>query len=77
MDMGHEYDKYRKRDEIIKKITVIKSLALLNLIQILTVLPPRPADNIFKDIQKSFHKFLWNGKRDNVKREILTNSYEG
>jgi hypothetical protein len=45
------------------------------LIQILTVLP-NPPDNILKDIQKSFFKFLWNGKRDKVKREILTNSYE-
>ena len=35
------------------------SLALPILIQILTVLP-----NILKDIQKSFHQFLWNGKRD-------------
>jgi hypothetical protein len=45
------------------------------LIRILTVLPT-PPDNILTDIQKSFHKFLWNGKRDKVKREILTNSYE-
>jgi hypothetical protein len=27
-------------------------------------------------MQKSFDKFLWNAKRDKVKREILTNSYE-
>jgi hypothetical protein len=49
----------------IGKITVIKSLALPILIQILTVLP-NPPDNILKDIQKSFYKFLWNGKRDKV-----------
>ena len=57
----------------IGKITVIKSLALPILIQILPVLP-NPPDNILKDIQKTFYKFLWNGKRDKVKREILTNS---
>jgi hypothetical protein len=45
------------------------------LIQILTVLP-NPPDNILKDIQKTFYRFLWNGKRDKVKREILTNSYD-
>jgi hypothetical protein len=45
------------------------------LIQILTVLP-NPADNILKDIQKAVDKFLWNGKRDKVKREILTNIYD-
>ena len=49
--------------------------ALPILIQILTVLP-NPPDNILKDIQKTFYRFLWNGKRDKVKREILTNSYE-
>jgi len=59
----------------IGKITVIKSLALPILIQSLTVLP-NPSDNILKDIQKLFLKFLWNGKRNKVKREILTNSYE-
>jgi hypothetical protein len=36
----------------------------------------KPPDNVLKDIQKSFYKFLWNGKRDKVKREILTNSCE-
>ena len=55
--------------------TVIKSLALPILVQIPTVLP-NPPDNILKDMQKSFDKFLWNAKRDKVKREILTNSYE-
>jgi hypothetical protein len=42
------------------------------LIQIL----PNPPDNILKDIQSTFYQFLWNGKKDKVKREILTNSYE-
>ena len=45
------------------------------LIQILTVLS-NPPDNILKDIQATFYQFLWNGKRDKVKMEILTNSYE-
>ena len=57
------------------KITVTKSLALPILIQILIVLPNPPV-NILKDIYTTFYKFLWNGKRDKVKREILTNSYE-
>jgi hypothetical protein len=45
------------------------------LIKIVTVLPNLP-NNILKDIQKYFDKFLWNGKRDKVKREILTNRYD-
>jgi hypothetical protein len=45
------------------------------LIQIIIVLPYPPV-NILKDIHTSFYKFLWNGKRDKVKREILTNSNE-
>jgi hypothetical protein len=37
------------------------------------------ANNIFcilNDIEKIFYKFLWNGKKDKIKRSIIINEYE-
>jgi hypothetical protein len=28
------------------------------------------------DIEKIFYKFLWNGKKDKIKRSIIINEYE-
>lgn len=58
----------------IGKVTIIKTLALPILIQLLTVLP-NPPDYIFNDIQKLFFNFFWNGKPDRIKRNILINDY--
>ena len=55
----------------IGKITVIKTLALPILVQCLTVLP-NPPDSILNDIEKIFYKFLWNGKKDKIKRSLLS-----
>ena len=59
----------------IGKVTVIKTLALPILVQCLTVLPI-PPDLILNDIEKIFYKFLWNGKKDKIKRSIIINEYE-
>ena len=59
----------------IGKVTVIKTLALPILVQCLTVLP-NPQDSILNDIEKIFYKFLWNGKKDKIKRSIIINEYE-
>jgi hypothetical protein len=59
----------------IGKVTVIKTLALPILVQSLTVLP-NPPDSILNDIEKIFYKFLWNGKKDKIKRSIIINEYE-
>ena len=59
----------------IGKVTVIKTLALPILVQCLTVLP-NPPDSILKDIEQIFYKFLWNGKKDKIKRSIIINEYE-
>ena len=57
------------------KITVIKSLALPILIQSLTILP-NPSFENFKKIENIFFKFLWNGKPDKIKRNVLIGSYD-
>jgi hypothetical protein len=59
----------------IGKVTVIKTLALPILVQCLTVLP-NPPDSILNDIEKMLYKFLWNGKKDKIKRSIIINEYE-
>ena len=59
----------------IVKVTVIKTLALPILVQYLTVLP-NPPDSVLNDIQEIFYIFLWNGKKDKIKRSVIINEYE-
>jgi hypothetical protein len=56
----------------IGKVTVIKTLALPILVQCLTVLPNLP-DSILNDIEKIFYQFLWNGRKDKIKRSVIIN----
>ena len=53
------------------KIVVIKSYALPKLIYPLTSLPNPPKEAI-KGIEKMMYDFIWDGKPDKIKREILT-----
>ncbi len=59
----------------IGRITVIKTLALPILVQVLTVLP-NPPDTVLKEIQNIFFNFLWNGKPDKIKRSVIINDFE-
>ena len=58
-----------------RKITVIKSLAMPVLIQFLNVLPI-PLDKIINEIQNMFYLFLWSGKPDKIKRKVIIGQYE-
>jgi hypothetical protein len=49
----------------IGRITVIKTLALSLLVQILTVLP-NPPTQIMKEIQDMFYTFLWGLKLPHI-----------
>ena len=55
------------------KIKVIKTFALSKVIFSATML--LPSDQITKQLEMLFHHFLW-GKRDRIKRSILTNDVE-
>jgi hypothetical protein len=55
--------------------SLLLRLALPILVQCITVLP-NPPDSILNDIEKIFYKFLWNGKKDKIKRSIIINEYE-
>ena len=51
----------------IGKVIVIKTLALPILVQCLTVLPNTP-ESIFNDSETIFYQFLWNDKKNKIKR---------
>ena len=57
------------------KITVITTLALPILTQVISVLPNPPKETLI-DIQNIFFRFLWNNKRDKIKRKVIMNNYE-
>ena len=59
----------------IGRITVIETLSLPILVQILRVLPNPPVQAM-KEIQDIFYKFLWDGKPDKIKRNVIINNYE-
>ena len=56
------------------KITVIKSFALPKLIYVLSSLQSQPADTI-KRKETIMYKFIWDGKPDKIKPEILIQNY--
>ena len=56
------------------RLVVIKSLALAKINHLLISLP-NPPDNFIKELDGLFFKYLWNGKRDKVKRSIVTKQY--
>ena len=55
-------------------MTVLKSLSLPILVQSLTVLPDPPLE-IISEIQLEFFIFLWSGKSDKIKRNILIGDF--
>ena len=56
------------------RITVVKSLLLSRLVHIVTsLLNPKP-EGINK-IQDMLWDFIWNGKRDKIKRALITQRY--
>lgn len=52
------------------KITVIKSLAFSKFIHLFTALP-NPPDQIVKQLDRHFYKFLWNSGPDRIKRNVM------
>ena len=56
------------------KITVIKSLLLSKLVHLLTALPNPPQDDL-KQLERMFFSFLWQGKRDPIKRAKAVQSF--
>ena len=57
------------------KITVIKNYALPKLMYALSSLP-NPATQTVKRIEMLMYDFIWDGKPEKIKRDILTMGYE-
>ena len=62
--------KYR-RLTLIGRITVLKSLATSQLVYVLSPLLLRTDVNAIKEAKKLFYTFLWNGKGDKIKRDVI------
>ena len=62
-----------RRLTLLGKITVLKSLVVSQLVYILS--PLKANQTAIEEINKLFYQFLWNGKRDKIKRNILINDY--
>ena len=59
----------------IGNISVFKSFILSKLTYFFSVLP-EPSEDILKSLKQNSFEFIWNSKRDKVKRNIVIKSYE-
>ena len=62
-----------RRLSVLGKITVLKSLIASKLVYILSPLPTN--HRVFKELSKSFFEFLWSGKGDKIKRNVMIGDY--
>ena len=63
-----------RRLSLLGKITVLKSLMVS---QLLYILSPLPTDHeAVKEVNNLFYNFLWGGRGDKIKRNILISNYE-
>ena len=63
----------KRRLSLMRKITVLKSLIASQIVYILSTLPTE--HYILNEINKDFFNFLWNGKGDKIKRDIMIGKY--
>ena len=57
------------------KIYLIKSVVISSIVHLMTVLP-KPSQEMIKKIESIMFKFIWNNKRDKVKRATLKAKYK-
>ena len=63
-----------RRLSLLGKITVLKSLIVSQLMHILSPLPTNQC--AIGEVNTLFFKFLWDGKGDKIKRDIMISDYE-
>lgn len=82
MEKMNTYDKYletkilfncwaKRSTTPIGKVVVLKSLILSKLIY-LWIMLPNPPDDLIDKLQKKCYEFVWEGKRDKIKRSTAT-----
>ena len=57
------------------RITIIKSLALSKFVHLFISLPS-PTNELIKELEKMFFKFLWNSGPDRIKRRTIVKNIE-
>ena len=62
-----------RRLTLLGKIAIIKTLAVSQIVYILSSLPTPP--DVLKTINSILYDFLWDGKGDKIKRTTMINSY--
>ena len=60
---------------LIGKICVIKTLVLPQLLYLFSVLSIKIPPNFFKELNKIFYRFIWNGGKDKVQRKLMCNAF--
>ena len=71
-----EIDQWKRRHVTsIGRITVVKSLIMSKLVHLLIALPNPPL-KLIKEMEQMFFHFVWGGKRDPLKRNMITQKYE-
>ena len=63
-----------RRSTLLGKITIIKSLAVSQIVHVLSALPTH--QGALKEINTLLYDFLWNGKGDKIKRTEMINDYD-
>ena len=64
----------RRQLTLIGKVTVVKTLVLPLFTHLFSSLP-NPDKHFFKTLDNLIYKFIWNGKRDRIKRTTLVSDY--
>ena len=59
---------------LLGKITIIKALAVSQIVHVLTSLPTH--QGALKEINTLLYDFLWKSKGDKIKRKQMTNDYD-
>ena len=57
------------------RIHILKTFAISQFVYLLSVLPDPPA-SFFKQVNGIFFRFIWNGKKDKIKGNIICNSID-
>ena len=60
---------------LIGKICVIKTLVLPQLLYLFSVLCIKIPPSFFKELNRIFYRFIWNGGRDRVQRKLMCNDF--
>lgn len=63
-----------RRLTLLGKITITKSLAVSQIVYVLSSLPT--PQGILQELNSSLYDFLWDGKRDKIKRSEMINDYD-